>query len=551
MIYRNDNKMKITKLVRKPDKSSTKSTQKNPNTGQNQGGNDFVSKNKTEDVLGRDPIIPIADGELFFGFVVPSGINLSEVTRVLKEALSHCKYETIEVSLSDLIEDYSNLNIAGKDEFDRITALMDSGTSLREQSKRGDFIARLAIAGIQIERKKLTGNYKTPAKRRAYILRSFKRPEEVDLFRAVYGKAFNLISVYSSKEERLTALTERISKSSKKRREDVEHLALSLMNRDAEEAKPLGQKVRETFPLADFFLSFGDNAHLKAQVNRFTALVFGDPYGTPTRDEFGMFFAQSAALRSADLSRQVGAAITSQDGEIISVGCNEVPKAGGGLYWTDDVSPKRDKDVGFDKNVKVKAEIIQEMLHRLEQKNLLNTKELGSTLDSVYEALCVNDGGALKDSQILDVIEFGRAVHAEMAAISVAARRGIAVQSAKLFCTTFPCHICARHIVAAGLSEVIYIEPYPKSRTADLYSDSIAFNPTSKVSEKVVFRPFVGVAPRRYFDFFQMVGKRKNTEGDVVLQDSITMLPKAKRFVLSYILLEEDFVGSIGNLITN
>jgi deoxycytidylate deaminase len=28
---------------------------------------------------------------------------------------------------------------------------------------------------------------------------------------------------------------------------------------------------------------------------------------------------------------------------------------------------------------------------------------------------------------------------------------------------SFPCHMCARHIIATGLREVVYIEPYPKS----------------------------------------------------------------------------------------
>ena len=44
-----------------------------------------------------------------------------------------------------------------------------------------------------------------------------------------------------------------------------------------------------------------------------------------------MFAAKAAALRTLDLSRQVGAAIFSADGEIISMGSNEVPKAGAAL----------------------------------------------------------------------------------------------------------------------------------------------------------------------------------------------------------------------------
>jgi deoxycytidylate deaminase len=46
--------------------------------------------------------------------------------------------------------------------------------------------------------------------------------------------------------------------------------------------------------------------------------------------EYGLFLAKAAALRTLDLSRQVGAAIFSDKGEIIALGANEVPKAGGG-----------------------------------------------------------------------------------------------------------------------------------------------------------------------------------------------------------------------------
>jgi cytidine deaminase len=43
-----------------------------------------------------------------------------------------------------------------------------------------------------------------------------------------------------------------------------------------------------------------------------------------------MYMAKSASLRSAALTRQVGAAIFRETGELLTMGCNEVPKAGGG-----------------------------------------------------------------------------------------------------------------------------------------------------------------------------------------------------------------------------
>jgi deoxycytidylate deaminase len=87
---------------------------------------------------------------------------------------------------------------------------------------------------------------------------------------------------------------------------------------------------------------------MKAGILRFIEGLFGYPFITPTRDGFGMYHAFAAGLRSSDLGRQVGAAIATADGEILSVGCNDVPAAGGGQYWTGDAIDHRDFRQGFD-----------------------------------------------------------------------------------------------------------------------------------------------------------------------------------------------------------
>ena len=56
-----------------------------------------------------------------------------------------------------------------------------------------------------------------------------------------------------------------------------------------------------------------------------------------------------------------------------------------------------------------------------------------------------------RSARALDVIEYGRTVHAEMAAITDAARRGASVRNTTMYSTTFSCHDCAKHIVAAGI----------------------------------------------------------------------------------------------------
>ena len=53
------------------------------------------------------------------------------------------------------------------------------------------------------------------------------------------------------------------------------------------------------------------------------------------------------------------------------------------------------------------------------------------------------------------------AIHAEQNAIIQAAKLGISIEGATLYCTHYPCTICAKMIVNAGIRKIIYIHPYP------------------------------------------------------------------------------------------
>src|SRR5258705_10128365 len=76
-----------------------------------------------------------------------------------------------------------------------------------------------------------------------------------------------------------------------------------------------------------------------------------------------MFQARATAQRSADLSRQVGAVIATKTGEILATGCNEVPRAGGGVIW-DAVAGSdrdyRDYKIGQDAAAVTRKEIVAE-----------------------------------------------------------------------------------------------------------------------------------------------------------------------------------------------
>jgi cytidine deaminase len=288
-------------------------------------------------------------------------------------------------------------------------------------------------------------------------------------------------------------------------------------------------------------VDIGDATGAAESVARFVEILFGHPFHTPACDEFAMFHAHATALRSSDLSRQVGAAIVTTEGQILAVGCNEVPKYGGGHYWPSDDNDARDYVGGHESSARARVDMISEIVQRF-QTNRLLTGEIAQ--GSARDAAIALVSGGLKDvltgTQVLNVIEYGRAVHAEMAAITDAARRGVSIQDATMYCTTFPCHLCAKHIIAAGIKRVVYIEPYPKSVAAALFKDSMVVDPETPVIDRVSFESFVGVAPSVYSLLFRVGDTRKSIDGSALKWEADDRRqPRLRRFVLSYLAIED------------
>jgi deoxycytidylate deaminase len=285
------------------------------------------------------------------------------------------------------------------------------------------------------------------------------------------------------------------------------------MKRDAKASNTLGQRVSDAFYLSDFYINntadqFIVDSNGKANpdwdvndhLSRLIRIISHAEVIRPTYAETAMHEAYGAQLRSACLSRQVGAALVDPHGNVIATGTNEVPRAGGGVYGE---SLKEDSQEGrcalrtisdgrFCSNTRQQNTIIMELIRTIPELHDLSSKRQADLKTE------------LRETRIGELLEFSRAVHAEMDALLTAARKGVTPEGARLFVTAFPCHYCARHIVAAGIDEVQYIEPYPKSQALALHSDAIVesgkdWEPPSKdPKSKVLFHPFVGVAPGLY-----------------------------------------------------
>jgi dCMP deaminase len=68
--------------------------------------------------------------------------------------------------------------------------------------------------------------------------------------------------------------------------------------------------------------------------------------------------------------------------------------------------------------------------------------------------------------------ELCRALHSEMNAIIQAAQYGVSTRGSTLYCTHQPCSVCARMIINAGITRVVYTGDYPDTFAMDLLHES-------------------------------------------------------------------------------
>ncbi len=134
----------------------------------------------------------------------------------------------------------------------------------------------------------------------------------------------------------------------------------------------------------------------------------------PTWDQYFMDIARKVATRSTCLRRQVGAVLV-KDKRILTTGYNG-PPAG---------------------------------------------------LDHCEE--CLRDKMDVPSGQRM---ELSRAIHAEQNTLVQAARHGINVHGATLYCTTEPCFTCTKMLINAGIEKIVYLEEYPDPLSREMLAEA-------------------------------------------------------------------------------
>ncbi|MBR4685321.1 MAG: cytidine/deoxycytidylate deaminase family protein [Candidatus Methanomethylophilaceae archaeon] len=136
----------------------------------------------------------------------------------------------------------------------------------------------------------------------------------------------------------------------------------------------------------------------------------------PSNDEYFMEMAELVSSRSTCLRRRVGAVIVKEK-RVLSTGYNGSPKG-----------TKHCEELGC---IRVKMNVPSGTRHEL----------------------C-------------------RGVHAEQNAVTQAAYFGVSVDGATIYTTTYPCSMCAKILINAGIKEIVYSEGYADDLSKDLLGEA-------------------------------------------------------------------------------
>lgn len=150
----------------------------------------------------------------------------------------------------------------------------------------------------------------------------------------------------------------------------------------------------------------------------------------PDNDEYFMEMAHLVAKRSTCLRRHVGAVLV-KDKRVLSTGYNGSPK--GTLHC------------------EVKGCIREQM----------------NVPSGTRHELC-------------------RGVHAEQNAIIQAAYFGVSVDGSTIYTTTYPCSMCAKILINAGIKEVVYSEGYVDDLSKNLFAETNILIREYKAKQEIV-----------------------------------------------------------------
>ena len=473
--------------------------------------------------------------EKFVGLVGPVGAGTSVTSSILQDKFEQRGLEVVLIKASQLIRSISvpttlgikRLNTTFAGNMHNVHYWANDirkgvhASNIRDQAA----IARLVLKYIIKSRTNKFGqscpSYFSNSDRKpiVYLIDSIRNPAESEVFRHVYGESFYLLGVGCDSAVRAERLRRKIEQTCERVGAHTNVRLKEILENDSNTNDKYGQQVANTFLDADYFVDnaedWGDhfsNAKITSELNRFVDWVIGSNTLSSTIVEETMFEAFKASLKSTNLVNQVGASLVDADGQFVGIGSSDIPNGGDELFKKSFNTAKNENGRCVFCNNPNFFDIIEhdQMIDEIVEKvasmsNEVDAGELNHIIRSVL----------LKHK-----LEFSRVIHAEIDAIITAIRSGISTIGCKMFVTSFPCQACIGYIASAGINELIYLEPYPSREIFEQFSNSITtissgWIPPSSMrliyssnvanqikNSRMLFRPYVGVAPSRFQEVF-------------------------------------------------
>ncbi len=339
----------------------------------------------------------------------------------------------------------------------------DNGKPFENRSQLQEYGNQLRCKDKAILAKTLDDNYISKNAKSNFVIESIRNPAEIKYFREKYPE-FILIGIFADYDVRW----ERVKNSYNGSKDafDIDE------QKDKGMFEPeYGQKISDCFFESDLILSNNEEISCEGKNEAFQNMndkikayltALEDPSNSnPTLKETLMAAAYTSGRRSRCLKRKVGAVIADKFDRIISSGFNGVPlglkecKGSLGNCYRDIKRTELGKKICSDLHVK-------------------------------------NDDSAVIVRKNIKLLELCRSLHGEESAILNLVGRSADLTESTIYVTTYPCNLCANKIVQAGISRVVYFEPYPVEEAKKIFKDA-----------KVATEPFEGVTFRAFFKFYQ------------------------------------------------
>ena len=211
------------------------------------------------------------------------------------------------------------------------------------------------------------------------------------------------------------------------------------------------------------------------KIGQYIDLMREPGFRGPTYKELYMHIAYAISLKSSCNKRQVGAVIVSSgvsdtgaapsprhevENYILASGYNDVP-----------IGEKVCSELGGRRNPRFCARDAYEEKALTTMKFCpMCGKKLNIPSSVVVPYRCPKCNKRLpRDFTPGKLLDLCRAVHAEEAAILQAAKLGSSsLNGAELYTTTFPCLLCCKSIINAGIKKIVYREPYPMDESLNM-----------------------------------------------------------------------------------